>query len=422
MMRTRKSLITIRTPWPGCQEHSAASTLSARQTSNSNDLTLEKTMKNAIFTIALLSLFVLSACGGGGGGSSSDSMDMVMTPNNQQTLAQPTTQTAFSGSRPQSTNAIAQNAQSIPNVLQQSGTTIFGSVVQAFTSGIPAVSGVDTSFDGDRFTFRINRQSGSPTTLDTDQDDTYITAEYTPSDNEITDRPAVDGYIVGSSSTDVTVAGVSVEWSNTDFADYLAGGYWLHIDTASLGVEIGAFIDGPDYASVVTVPVTGSATYNGRAAGLYITSYGADISTQTLPTGSVELGEYAGELMLVANFGTSSISGDIRDIDFFDAYTITPNGDVVSLADDPSSDYVLIFGATPIRQNGQFVGNNITLTHPTVNIATTNGSWAGRFSTVDDSSGNPRAVVGTHRGYAATPGGSESVFVGAHYGATNQFQ
>ena len=68
--------------------------------------------------------------------------------------------------------------------------------------------------------------------------------------------------------------------------------------------------------------------------------------------------------MLVANFGTSSISGDIRDIDFFDAYTVTPNGDVVSLVDDPSSDYVLIFGATPIQQNGQFVGNNITLTPP----------------------------------------------------------
>ena len=331
-------------------------------------------------------------------------------------------QTAFSGSRPSSTNAITQNAQSIPNVLQQSGTTIFGSVVQAFTSGVPAVSGVDTSFDGDRFTFRINRQSGGPTMLDTDQDDTYITAEYTPTANVITDRPAVDGYIVRSSGTEVTAAGVSVEWSNTDFADYLAGGYWLHIDTDTPGVEIGAFIDGPDYDSVVSVPVTGTATYNGRAAGLYITSYGADIATQTLPTGSIEFGEYAGALMLVANFGTSSISGDIHNIDFFDSYTVTPNGTVVALADDPSSDYVLMFGATPIRQNGQFDGNNITLTHPTANIATTNGSWAGRFSTVDDSSGNPRAVAGTHRGYAATPGGSESVFVGAHYGSTGQFQ
>ena len=36
--------------------------------------------------------------------------------------------------------------------------------------------------------------------------------------------------------------------------------------------------------------------------------------------------------------------------------------------------------------------------------------------------GTRGAVVGTHKGYAVTPGGSEAVFVGMHYGATNQFE
>ena len=232
----------------------------------------------------------------------------------------------------------------------------------------------------------------------------------------------MDGYIVRVNSTEVTLAGVGVEWSDTDFADYLAGGYWMHLDIAASGVEIGAFIDGPDYDSVVTVPASGSATYTGRAAGLYITSYGTDISTQTLPAGSLEFGEYAGALMLVANFASRSISGDIRNVDTLNAYTVTPSGDIFELADTPSTGYVMTFGSTSIRQNGQFVGNDITLTHPAVNIASSNGSWAGRFSTVDDGSGNPRALAGTHRGYAATDGGSESVFVGAHYGSTGPFQ
>ncbi len=376
-------------------------------------------MKSAFLAIVLVSLLVLSACGGGGG-SSSGGMDMEM--NTPQPPNPASIQTAFSATRPASTDALAQNAQSIPSVLQQSGTTVFGSVAQAFASGLPDVSGIDTSFDGDRFTLRIERQGGNPTTLDTDRDDTYITTEYAPSENLVTDRPAVDGYIVRVNSTEVTLAGVGVEWSDTDFADYLAGGYWMHLDIAASGVEIGAFIDGPDYDNVVTVPASGSATYTGRAAGLYITSYGTDISTQTLPAGSLEFGEYAGALMLVANFASRSISGDIRNVDTLNAYTVTPSGDIFELADTPSTGYVMTFGSTSIRQNGQFVGNDITLTHPAVNIASSNGSWAGRFSTVDDGSGNPRALAGTHRGYAATDGGSESVFVGAHYGSTEQFQ
>ena len=296
------------------------------------------------------------------------------------------TQSAFSGTRTQNTSVIAQGAQSLASLIQQDDTTLFGSVVQTITSGLSDVSGVDTSFDGNQFTLQINHQNGSSTTLDTDRGDVYIIDEYTSSENPVTDRPAVDGYIVGSSNSRATVASVTVEWSNTDFADYLAGGYWLHVDLGAPGIEIGAFIDGPDYGSVVDVPATGTATYNGRVAGVYMSSYGTDVATAELPVGSLELGEYAGDLNLFADFGTNSISGNIDNIDLFYIYAFAPNGNVFELFDEPSSGYELIFGTTPINPNGQFTGNSVMLTHPTISLSSSRGSWAGRFSTRDDSS------------------------------------
>ncbi len=291
---------------------------------------------------------------------------------------------------------------------------MFGSVAQAITVGLAEVSGVDTSFTGDRFTLEIKRRDGNNIRLDTDRDEVSIVTEISPSQNPVTNRPALDGYMAQSSASRLTVAGASVEWSSTDYSDYTAGGYWLHLDTVSQGVEVGAFMDGPDYESAVNLPVTGTATYDGRAAGVYLGEYGTDLG---LPRGTLEAGEYSGDLRLVANFGTNTISGDIDEIYLEGAY-LTPGG--IQVPFSVSSDYRLILGATPINQNGQFTGSNVRLTHPGLNI-TTSGTWAGRFSTVDDSAGNPRAVVGTHKGYTETPGGTVGIFVGAHYGATERF-
>ncbi len=139
-----------------------------------------------------------------------------------------------------------------------------------------------------------------------------------------------------------------------------------------------------------------------------------------MPAGTLAVGEYNGDLSLVANFGTNTIKGGIDDIFLFDSYGVTPDGQALEFSDG-RSDYKLEFGATRIGADGQFTGNNVRLTHPDLDIRTS-GSWAGRFSTENDSDSNPRAVVGTHTGYAATSGGGEAIFVGAHYGATEQFQ
>ena len=364
------------------------------------------------FFCVMVAAFLLAACGGGGGSNS-----INMTPQ----TSGGESQTAFSQARSvtQTANFLAKGANSLKRIFQEDGNLVFGSVVQAHTAGLSAVSGVNTSFVGDRFTLEIERQDGNNIRLDTNRDAVSIVNSFTPAENPITDRPAVTGYLGQASTSEVTVAGALVEWSSTDYTDYMAGGYWVHLDFEAQGVEMGAGADGPDYEGTVSLPVTGTtATYTGYGGGAYFGQVGSD---SVLPTGTVEMGEYSGNLNLVANFGTNTISGGIDNIDLLDVYQIAPNGNARSVGDFYSSGYELEFGTTSIEQNGQFTGNDVSLTHPDLSISG-NGSWAGRFSTVDDSAGNPRAVVGTHKGYAVTPGGSEAVFVGVHYGATNQFE
>ena len=304
------------------------------------------------------------------------------------------------------------------NTLSQSSNTVFGSVVQSISVGVSDPSGVDTTFDGGRFTFQIDRADGSSTKLDTDSDALYVDYVYEPHENPVTDRPAADGYVYRINNSELTAAGVLVEWSNTDHTDYLAGGYWLHVDFETGGAEIGAFIDGPAYDRPVDMPVTGMATYNGRAGGFYVSSHGTDTN---LAEGTIELGEYYGNLRLVADFGAMNISGGVSNMDLFPSYAESPEGLVYSLENTTDSGYGFRFGFAPINQEGQFTGNDFTVTHPSVGIASSSGSWAGRFSTVDDSSGYPRGVAGTHKGGLTTNGGGKAAFVGMHYGTTGRF-
>ena len=101
-------------------------------------------------------------------------------------------------------------------------------------------------------------------------------------------------------------------------------------------------------------------------------------------------------------------------------FVATPNGELtyVELA---NSGYELILGATPFGSDGTFTGRNVRVSHPDLSIDS-EGSWGGKFSTVDDSAGNPRRVAGTVGANGTTPGGSAAEFLGAFYGNTPQFE
>ena len=353
-------------------------------------------------TITLSLGILLSACGGGGGTSPADM------------------QTAFSGTETRDMNitAAAHAATNLLNADRQPSDPIFGGVAQTFTSGLSDVTGVETSFNGRRFALQINRQNGSSTTLDTDRDHDV---KYPPSENLVTNRNAAEGYVYRLNERELTAAGVTVEWSNTDFADYLSFGYWLHVDIGEQDAEIGAFIDGPEFTDPIQVPVTGTATYNGRAVGAHLTKYGTDRSP-AVPSDTFEEGEFTGRATLTADFEASQISGRIDEIVLRNALTVAPDRRTAFESDLTRTAYEIILDAAPISQTGTFSGQSVTPTDPQLQITSSDGDWAGRFSTIDDGAGNPRSVAGTVRAHVTYAGGTESVFVGAFYGATERFQ
>ena len=358
--------------------------------------------------LALILGLLFSACGGGGGGRTARA---PVEPPVQPTID---TQTAFQGD---GTSRAFPGASRLFAAFDDDEPT-FGSVVQSFGAGVSPVTGADTTFTGDRFTLRLNRQNGSSTVLDSNQDEVAIVTEYTPATNPVSNRPAVDGYISRVTTNGGVAVGVGVEWSNTDVTDYIAGGYWLYADLGAGAVELGAFIDGPAFDDVaLTLPATGTATYQGRAAGLYVGLTGTDA---VAPVGTFEQGEYGGSVRLTADFGANQISGRIDNIGVENVNVIYPNG-VTNFVPYTETDYALTMNPVSISPNGQFGGRGLSLTHPDA-FFTTSGSWGGRFSNVQDSRGNPRAVAGTHAGYGVSTGGSEAIFTGAFYAATERFE
>ena len=150
--------------------------------------------------------------------------------------------------------------------------------------------------------------------------------------------------------------------------------------------DMGAFVDGAAYPTPnpvnYSLPVTGTATYRGRAGGFYITAFGA----RSQAPGATEIAEYEGRAALTANFGTMQMSGRVDQV--------TTSRGFVELADGTqyisapgTSDVEMIFRPVPINSNGTFFGDNVEFTSPTIPIVSQGGSWAGQFSTIEDAQG-----------------------------------
>lgn len=284
-------------------------------------------------------------------------------------------------------------------------------------AGVAPVRAIDTTFTGDRFTLSVERQDGSGFILDTDRHYTDIVNDSSVSSNPVTNRPFTQGYVAASDGTHLTAVGGMIEWSNTAFTDYLAGGYWVQLgpDVA----EMGAFIDGVDYpaTAIYDLPVRGTATYQGLAGGVYVAVAGSG----SLSPGAVELGEYEGRARLTANFGTMQISGRVDQAWIFNVGGQHANG-VPYVGSDRPTDIEMEFRPVPIQANGTFAGDNVAFSSQEYGITSSSGSWAGQFSQVADAQGRPRAAAGTNTGAFDTADGSRVVLTGAFYGATERFE
>ena len=163
--------------------------------------------------------------------------------------------------------------------------------------------------------------------------------------------------------------------------------------------------------------MSGTASYRGIAAGFYASQYGTD-GGFGIPRGTQEVGEFDGTAALTANFGASTIQGRISNIEAA-GVIVYPNG--TAEAFEAASDYEIRLAPTRIGSDGRFSGAGVTVWHPHLAVRS-QGSWGGRFSTIDDSAGDPRLVAGTLGATATTPGGSVGSFVGGFYGVTPQFR
>ena len=281
------------------------------------------------------------------------------------------------------------------------------------------VSGVTTdsaqvTVNSDRITLRMRRRDGSGFTLNTVdhlvESDTGI--------SPVTGRNWSDGILFDYDANSLTVMRGAVDYA--DLGDWMAGGYWLHVrgdwDSGQVsGIEVGAFVDGPEISRPANMPVSGTATYNGIAAGLAFTTTGTDVP---VPTGTYEALEYSGSFRAVADFGSGTISGTVSNIDGY-GYQVYPDG---SFAEGyGATPLTLYYGPTPISANGTWSGTTFRAVDPRYTYVTQEGSWGGRFSTIDDRTGDPRLVGGTHGGRIVSSGGTESLFIGAHFGATPNF-
>ena len=287
----------------------------------------------------------------------------------------------------------------------------FGSVAVATGA---RVTGVDSSYTGQRATATIQR--GSAGTLSLDSADVYYDSGVQTSAVDLPNRRSRTRYVFDHTGSSATLGLLAVDWSNGDPGDYLAGGYWLHVEANPFSLQVGAFVDGPelDMSNPPSLPVSGAASYQGSSAGLYALQYGTDGGA--VPAGSEELGEFAGIATLTANFTAGTIGGCVGcvgDILLSGVYHDSASGDVSTFEDVPTA-YRVNLGAVAFnRSNATFQGSNVTLTHPLAPDTQSSGAWAGQFSNRMNGSGDPRLVAGTFGGEGATPGGSRTVFVGA---------
>ena len=348
----------------------------------------------AMLAAALLAL--LTACGGGGGGSSTQSFT-------------PTAREA----------ALADGAREGIRASQAAaGTTpVFGSVLHTGRVGsVAAVTGVDVTRQADgEFDIVIRRAGGGRTVLNTATHDVGRQIEDSP-----TGRTAQSGTLLTSDRTRITAAAGLVDYDPDDLGDWMLGGYWLHIEGdlengTVTGAEVGAFFEGPEFVDN-SVPVSGTATYRGLAGGLYATLYGTDTAT---PTGTREIGDYRGTFRATADFAAGTVSGEITNIRVT-GIGVTPTGRLYGF-NNVASPARLVLESTSLDSGRGRVEGTARLEIPGYTFTSRQGRWGSRLSNQDDSSGNPRALGGTHAGSGRTGGGTVVGYIGTHVGTTGDF-
>ena len=295
----------------------------------------------------------------------------------------------------------------------------FGSVVQAAAVDVASTSGISTAFDGTDLTITVSRDDGGALGLDTGSDVSDSSGTF---ESPIAGHSAQAWVVLKIDNDGISVARATVTANDSDAADYLTMGYWMHIagdlsEFSFTGVEIGTFVDGPELSltSPASLPNQGTASYYGPAAGAYGVQHGAAEAGTPGPT---EIGEFASTVELTADFAAGTIGGCVGCRDGVALFGVLHDADTGEESDIllEDSGYRLHLSPTSLDSNGTFRGRQLRLEHAATSVASTTGAWGGQFSNNADSAGDPRLVAGTFGAEATGANESEAVFLGSFIG------
>lgn len=325
----------------------------------------------------------------------------------------------------------------------------------SITQSLDSAASVSTTFDGTNVELTIDRRTGGDFTLNSATNSVTEPLYRAPlPSSPVSGHTFREWTLFDSSRTGTSTAYVTISWDNSDPTDYLAGGYWMHLsgdlsNESIASADLGAFIDGSEFSSAPTLPVLGTATYRGRASGLYTFYYGPgwqdhpgilELTGHGGPAnGTEETGVYTGIATLTANFETNTISGCIgcmlpgedplKVIMETAGDILDPNGKRDRLyaiyLNAPGRSFARIrLGEAPIDSStGTFTSSDVTLEvdyYPAQTGSTSQGTWGGKFSNIPDGSGDPRLVGGTTGAEWSNPEGGRAVFVGNFFAAKPQ--
>ncbi|MCY3996981.1 MAG: hypothetical protein OXF07_12640 [Rhodobacter sp.] len=215
--------------------------------------------------------------------------------------------------------------------------------------------------------------------------------------------------LVRADGDGATLAVIFTNWNNSDPTDYLAGGYWLQTDGppepgTPTRPEFGAFVDGPELDTAPTLPVAGTARYQGRGAGLY-----AYAGSSRLPD---QAGEVRGNVDLTADFAAGTLSGCLGCRGPIEIDGVTVDGRPVQ---DPLPMRMHLDATRLDATTGHFQGA-VRVSHDgdEIRVIDSSGSWGGQVSSrqvpgID----TPLIVVGTAGGEWTDSTGGQGAMVGA---------
>ena len=284
-------------------------------------------------------------------------------------------------------------------------------------------TGHSTSFDGEVLRIEFEREDGGKERFSALRDRWYAWSWVPFLPNHSGRR-----WVMGKTSREGTsIAYALVSWDNDEPTDYLAAGYWMRFDgfrrdydLPIAAADLVMFIDGSeiDPALPPELPVSGTASYTGQAGGIYTYSYGGGWTGYDGPDAGEE---FYGPMTVEANFDDMTIAGCIGcagDLWIERMHLYSVFGRRVDEPPAMPTDYEIRFAPTEIEPEGNFLGEDVTVAHPTRTVTQSGGEWGGSLSNRPAPDRNPRFVAGVASAEFMEADGSEgafnSIFIAIH--------